>query len=170
MSAAIPTSYDAPEIGAQACLQAMTVDWLEQVLVVENGVYEHPWTHGNFKDSLNSGYQAQLITGGSGKSAELLGYFIAMQGVDEVHLLNIAVAPQHQGCGWSRLMLDALCLWARAQGAQWLWLEARVSNTHAKAIYQHYGFTQVGLRRNYYPEASGGAKGREDAVLMSFAL
>jgi ribosomal-protein-alanine N-acetyltransferase len=93
-----------------------------------------------------------------------------MQGVDEVHLLNIAVAPQHQGNGWSRLMLDALCLWARAQDAQWLWLEVRVSNTQAKAVYLHYGFTQVGLRRNYYPEASGGAAGREDAVLMSFQL
>jgi ribosomal-protein-alanine N-acetyltransferase len=166
MNANSPASENAPEAG----FQAMTSDWLDQVLLLENSVYEHPWTRGNFQDSLQSGYQAQLITGGSGKQAELLGYFIAMQGVDEVHLLNIAVAPQHQGNGWSRLMLDALCLWARSQDAQWLWLEVRVSNTQAKAVYLHYGFTQVGLRRNYYPEASGGAAGREDAVLMSFQL
>ena len=43
-------------------------------------------------------------------------------------------------------MLDALAMWSRSQNAQWLWLEVRASNAHAKAVYQHCGFREVGLR------------------------
>ena len=64
-------------------------------------------------------------------------------------------------------MLDGLAMWSRAQGAQWLWLEVRVSNARAKAVYECYGFRHVGTRRNYYP---AGASAREDAVVMSLAL
>ena len=64
-------------------------------------------------------------------------------------------------------LLDALALWARGQGLQWLWLEVRVSNERARAVYQSNGFQQVGLRKRYYP-AAGDA--REDAIVMSRAL
>jgi ribosomal-protein-alanine N-acetyltransferase len=90
-----------------------------------------------------------------------------MKGVDEVHLLNITVAPAHQRQGWAPVMLDALAIWARGQGAQWLWLEVRVGNARAKAVYERYGFRHVGTRRNYYPAT---AAGREDALVMSLAL
>jgi ribosomal-protein-alanine N-acetyltransferase len=88
-----------------------------------------------------------------------------MKGVDEVHLLNITVAPGSQGLGWGRVMLDALAIWARGQGAQWLWLEVRTSNTRAQQVYLRYGYRRVGERKNYYP-ADGG---REDAIVMSRA-
>lgn len=151
----------------EAQFEAMTTAWLDEVVRVEKTAYDHPWTHGNFNDSLNAGYQAQLLTAGNPPDAVLLGYFVAMKGVDEVHLLNITVAPEHQRQGWARIMLDALALWSRGEGAQWLWLEVRVSNVRAKAIYERYGFRHVGTRRNYYPD---GASTREDAVVMSLAL
>jgi ribosomal-protein-alanine N-acetyltransferase len=132
-------------------------------VAIEQGAYEHPWTRGNFSDSLRSGYEAQLLVAGD----TLLGYFVAMKGVDEVHLLNITVAPMHQGQGWGRVMLDALVLWARGQGAQWLWLEVRASNARAQRIYEHHGYRRVGERKAYYPAAQGR---REDAVVMSFRL
>jgi [ribosomal protein S18]-alanine N-acetyltransferase len=147
----------------------MTALHLDAVLRVENAAYPHPWSRGNFSDSLAAGYQAQLLWA---EPDVLLGYFVAMKGVDEVHLLNITVAPAHQRQGWSRVMLDGLAVWARGQGAQWLWLEVRVSNARAKSVYEGYGFQRVGLRKNYYPTGGpGGAAGhREDAVVMSFSL
>lgn len=151
----------------EARFEAMTPDWLEAVLRVEQSAYAAPWSRGNFIDSLSAGYQAQLLTAGEPPRAELLGYFVAMKGVDEVHLLNLAVAPAHQRRGWAHLMLDALAIWARGQGAQWLWLEVRVSNARAAALYERYGFRHVGTRRHYYP---AGAAGREDARVMSLAL
>lgn len=151
----------------EAQLEPMTESWFDAVLRVEQSAYPHPWTRGNFSDSLRAGYQALVLTGGSGPNAALLGYFVAMKGVDEVHLLNITVAPAYQHQGWARVMLDALALWSRGEGAQWLWLEVRLSNVRARAVYERYGFRHVGSRREYYPAANAT---REDAVVMSLAL
>ena len=163
-----------PADSLEARFEPMTHAALPQVASVEQSAYKYPWTHGNFSDSLKAGYQAQMLVGGdAAEAAELLGYFVAMKGVDEVHLLNITVAPSYQLQGWGRLMLDALALWSRGQGAQWLWLEVRVSNLHAKALYIRYGFREVGLRKGYYPEGGTsllGTSAREDAVVMSFRL
>lgn len=156
----IPTPLPgAPEV----CLELLTLNRIDTVLEVEQRAYSHPWTRGNFTDALASGYQVQLLMGGE----QLLGYFVAMPGVDEAHLLNITVAPQFQGQGWARVLLDALALWARGQGAQWLWLEVRVSNVRARHVYERGGFRHVGVRKRYYPAAGGE---REDAVVMSLPL
>ena len=136
---------------------------VEAVLAIEEQAYDHPWTRGNFLDSVRAGYQAQLLVAGG----QLLGYFVAMKGVDEVHLLNLTVAPQCQGQGWGRVMLDALAQWSRGQGAQWLWLEVRASNQRAQLIYLRHGYRRVGERKGYYPDGAGK---REDAVVMSLKL
>ena len=136
---------------------------LDAVLAVEQRAYAHPWTGGNFTDALRAGYLCQVLLRGE----ELLGYFVAMKGVDEVHLLNITVTPAHQRQGWARAMLDALAVWAREVGAQTLWLEVRRSNARAMSVYEVHGFRRVGLRKAYYPN---GDQPREDAVVMSLRL
>jgi ribosomal-protein-alanine N-acetyltransferase len=143
--------------------EAMVPRNIDAVLRVERQAYAHPWSRNNFEDTLTSGYQAQLLMAGD----TLLGYFVAMKGVDEVHLLNLTVAPDYQGQGWARIMLEALAVWAKRQGADWLWLEVRVGNLRAAQVYQAHGFRRVGLRKNYYPAADGR---REDAVVMSLSL
>lgn len=147
----------------EAQFEPLTEARLDEVVAVEREAYEHPWTRGNFSDSLQSGYQAQVLSA----DETMLGYFVAMKGVDEVHLLNITVAPAYQGQGWGRVMLDALAIWARAEAAQWLWLEVRASNTRAQRIYEHHGYRRVGERKGYYPASHGR---REDAVVMSLKL
>lgn len=147
-------------------LEAMAEPWLAEVARIEKLAYAHPWSEGNFGDSLRAGYHAQLLLAGD-DAPTLIGYFVAMKGVDEVHLLNITVAPDFQRQGFARLLLDALVLWSRQEAAQWLWLEVRMSNTRAREIYKHHGFNEVGTRRNYYPLS---AFRREDAVVMSLAL
>lgn len=164
---ALPTatgfSADAIEARLAARFESLTLARLDAVLAVEQRAYPHPWTRGNFTDALACGQQAQLLIAGE----HLLGYLVAMTGVDEVHLLNLTVAPEFQRQGWARVLLDALALWARGRGAQWLWLEVRMSNLRAQHIYQMHGFRRVGERRRYYPAAQGQ---REDALLMSLAL
>ncbi len=153
----------APSSAVEAHLEPMTPERLPAVLAVEQRVYSHPWTRGNFTDTLAAGHHALCLLGGD----ELIGYFVAMRGFEEVHLLNITVAPAHQRQGWALVLLDALVLWSRAQGAQWLWLEVRASNTRAQQIYLKRGFARVGLRKAYYPAGHGL---REDAVVMNLRL
>jgi ribosomal-protein-alanine N-acetyltransferase len=143
--------------------EALTPQRLDVVLATEQQAYAHPWSRSHFLDCLRSGYQIQLLLAGE----TLLGYFVAMLGVDEAHLLNITVAPQHQRQGWAHVMLDALAIWAKGQGAQWLWLEVRVGNLRALQVYEAQGFRKVGERKNYYPAVDGQ---REGAVVMSRPL
>ena len=170
MSAAVlsaPLAEPAPPLAATQAVEArfepLTPARLDAVLAVEQAAYSHPWTRGNFADTLAAGHQAQCLLAGD----ELLGYFIAMPGFQEVHLLNITVAPAHQRQGWALVMLDALALWSRGQGAEWLWLEVRISNARAQQIYLARGFARVGVRKAYYPLGHGE---REDAVVMSLRL
>jgi [ribosomal protein S18]-alanine N-acetyltransferase len=143
--------------------EAMAERHLDAVTALEQHAHPHPWQRSHFADCLVSAYEAQLLMAHDTP----LGYFVAMKGVEEVHLLNITVAPDCQRQGWARVMLDALALWSRGQGAQWLWLEARASNTRAIHVYKAHGFRSVGVRRQYYPAAQGR---REDAVVMSLKL
>ena len=99
-----------PTQSLDARLEPMTPGWLSEVARVEHSAYKHPWTMGNFNDSLNSGYMAQLLAAGTEPNTTLLGYFVAMKGVDETHLLNLTVTPAYQRQGWARVMLDALSL------------------------------------------------------------
>ncbi|MBK6324100.1 ribosomal protein S18-alanine N-acetyltransferase [Candidatus Aalborgicola defluviihabitans] len=148
---------------AQAQFQSLTAERLDAVLAVEQRAYAHPWNRSHFLDALQAGYQAQMLVADDA----LLGYFVAMEGFEEVHLLNITVAPEYRGQGWSRVMLDALTLWARGRTAQWLWLEVRVGNERAMRVYEAHGYRRVGYRRDYYPSIHGQ---REDAVVMSLKL
>ena len=152
-----------PTPQAEVHFEPLLADRLDQVMQVEQRAYALPWSRANFLDALHSGYQAQMLVAGE----QLLGYFVAMQGVDEVHLLNITVAPEFQGQGWSRLLLEALGIWSRGISAQWLWLEVRVGNARAIHVYEAHGFRRVGLRKGYYPAGQGQ---REDAIVMSLGL
>ena len=144
-------------------LAPMTQDDLDAVMAIEQSAYSHPWSRGNFRDSINPLFEAQCLW----LDDELLGYFLAMRGFEEMHLLNITVAPARQGQGWGHMMLEALSLWSRQEGAQWLWLEVRQSNQRALQVYQRYGFRQISIRKDYYP---AGRQQREHAVVMSLKL
>jgi [ribosomal protein S18]-alanine N-acetyltransferase len=143
---------------------AMQASDLDEVVAVEYRVYSHPWTKGNFEDSLNSAYYARLL-----RDAEqrLLGYFLLMPVFDEAHLLNLSVDLdwQHQGYG-QRLMCEAANL-ARLHNLQTMLLEVRVSNRQALSFYQRCGFSEIGRRKRYYPTAS---TSREDAIMMTMPL
>jgi [ribosomal protein S18]-alanine N-acetyltransferase len=167
--------------------RAMRVADLPAVMAIEVQAYSHPWSEGNFADSLRAGYFAQLWCGGGGEmqgemqgdmrgntqgnmqgavNADVLGYCVAMAGVDELHLLNITVAPSYQGQGWGRELLAAVQAYGQQRGLAQLLLEVRHSNQAAQRLYTRLGFAQVGLRRGYYPAGSK----REDAVVMSLPL
>ncbi|MFV0679917.1 ribosomal protein S18-alanine N-acetyltransferase [Ottowia sp.] len=175
MSATVPPSAPAPAPvpvpapsplavpSIEAKFTPLTPALIDAVLAVEARAYSHPWSRRHFTDSLAAGHQAQCLMAGD----TLLGYFVAMAGHQEVHLLNITVAPDYQRQGWALVMLDALALWSRGQQAEWLWLEVRASNARAQKVYLAHGFSRVGLRKNYYPLRHGE---REDAVVMSLPL
>lgn len=141
----------------------MTLADLDAVLALEQVVYPFPWTRGNFVDSLAAGHVALLRRTHAGA---LLAYCVALPGVEEMHLLNLTVAPAAQGRGLARSLLDVLAARCRRERRGALWLEVRESNQRARRIYERYGFVAVGLRRGYYPAAGR----REDALVMRLSI
>lgn len=137
---------------------------LAEVEVIERAVYAHPWSLGNFQDSLASGYVCWVVRDASGR---LCGYFLLMSAPDVMHLLNITVLPALHGRGLGRRLLERIFLIARTAAIPAVLLEVRPSNPRALAIYQHVGFHQIGIRKAYYP-ATGGQ--REDAIVMQLVL
>lgn len=135
---------------------------LDAVMAVEARCYSHPWSRGNFIDSLAAGYHAALLLGDD----ELLGYYVAMAGVDELHLLNLTVTPEHQGQGLGHTLMEAVEALARRLLLPRVLLEVRPSNARARALYASRGFAEIGRRRGYYPAASG----REDALVLALDL
>jgi ribosomal-protein-alanine N-acetyltransferase len=142
----------------------MQADDLDRIMEAEARAYSFPWSRGNFLDSLRSGHVSELL---ATQAEVLLGYYVAMPGVDELHLLNITVVPDFQRCGLGRVLLDRLEWQARQRGLAAIWLEVRASNTRARYLYGARGFVEQGIRRGYYPAA--GSR-REDAVVMKLGL
>jgi len=142
----------------------MSIADLDQVVDIENRVYSHPWTYGNFVDSINSDYQCWTLRDASQR---LIGYFFVMFAVDEAHLLNISVHGDLHGHGVGRQLLDKVVAVAREHDMSSVLLEVRPSNTRAVAIYLRYGFVVIGIRPAYYPAAG---EQREHAIVMRLPL
>jgi ribosomal-protein-alanine N-acetyltransferase len=140
---------------------------LEEVMAIESAIYSHPWTRGNFADSLRAGYECRVLRlRGERVGEDLIGYFVLMVAAGEAHLLNLSIAAARQRAGHgSGLLREAMAL-ARNLGANSLFLEVRPSNRAAQALYTRFGFRKIALRRGYYPAHAG----REDALVLTLPL
>ena len=143
-------------------LEKMREADLGEVLAIESAVYSHPWTRGNFADSLRSGYQCWTWRRGR----ELIGYFVLLVAAGEGHLLNLSIAEVQQRRGHGSTLLREIMRMAKSRGADKVFLEVRPSNEGAKALYRRFGFMQVAVRTSYYPAQAG----REDALVLSIPL
>lgn len=143
-------------------LVPMTEADLDAVVQIEQTVYTHPWTRGNFSDSVRAGYTCWTCRHG----ADLAGYAIVTVAAGEAHLLNLSVAPEYQRRGIGSSLLQEVLRAAREQMARHVFLEVRPSNDAARAIYARFGFRRIALRCGYYPAHAG----REDALVLTLDL
>ncbi|MEN8204393.1 MAG: ribosomal protein S18-alanine N-acetyltransferase [Pseudomonadota bacterium] len=135
---------------------------LSQVIEVERQSYPHPWTQMIFSDCLQSGYSCWVC----GRRGIIEAYGILSIAAGESHLLNICVRQEARQQGIGRKMLRHLVSVARRHEAEVIFLEVRLSNTPARALYEGEGFNELGNRRDYYPAGDG----REDALIFARTL
>lgn len=147
---------DAPQ------LSPMREGDLDEVMAIERAIYSHPWTRGNFGDSINAGYECRCLR----MTGELVGYFVLMVAAQEGHLLNLSIAAPRQRRGHGSDLLREATDLARRLGARNVFLEVRPSNRGAQALYTRFGFRKIGTRRGYYPAQAG----REDAIVLTLPL
>jgi ribosomal-protein-alanine N-acetyltransferase len=143
-------------------LSPMRPDELDAVMEIERRCFTHPWTPGLFLHELKIPFSTTLIAR-LPDSDEIVGYVCWWVVGDEVHLLNVAVAPEHRRYGIGRALLQLLLDEASSRHSRVVTLEVEHANRAAIALYEKLGFGQIGLRKNYY--GSG-----EHAVIMALTL
>jgi [ribosomal protein S18]-alanine N-acetyltransferase len=158
-------------IDIESLASPMVVGDVAEVLAIEQQVHTHPWSEGNFLDSLASGYGAwvvrlsDLVEGE--RNRQIVAYAMVMDLPDETHLLNLSVALDFQRRGIAKSLFRWLIARAQQQAKQTYLLEVRPSNRAAIELYRAIGFTQVGVRRGYYPAVN---QSREDALVLTLSL
>lgn len=140
----------------------MTAADLDAVVAIEGTIYPHPWTRGNFSDSLAAGYHCWIAECGG----EMAGYTVVAIAAGEAHLLNLSVAAAWQRRGIGREMLNFVLRLARDSGVSRILLEVRPTNSAARALYAAAGFAEIATRQGYYP----GDGSREDAIVLQLEL
>lgn len=143
-------------------IRPMFADDLDAVLANEFTGYDFPWTRGVFTDCLKVGNQCWVLE----KDNEIVGHAVVTIGAGEAHLLNVCIRGNAQGAGLGRALLMHALEKAYQAGADALFLEVRPSNHVAGRLYDSIGFTEVGLRKDYYPAALG----HEDARVLVLDL
>ena len=120
---------------------------LDAVMAIENVIYTHPWTRGNFVDSLKTGGPCWIME----LHGVMVGYAVLSAAAGEAHLLNLSVAAAWQRRGLGRILLLHLIDFIEEIKVGVMFLEVRVSNVAARALYAQMGFREIGVRRSYYP-------------------
>ncbi len=163
-------------IDTQLTFMPMQPSDMRAVMSLEAISHSHPWTQGNFSDSLTAGHWAYCIRPEMTAKAELAtnlpalwGYCILYPAVDELHLLNITIDPVLRRNGIGSRVMQAIEGIATQQKMSRVILEVRPSNIPAVKLYERMGYAIIGVRRAYYPidEATGK---REDAGVMAKSI
>jgi [ribosomal protein S18]-alanine N-acetyltransferase len=144
--------------------RAMEEADLNEVLEIEEGANTLPWTLQQIQECLEANYECWVCSlDAEFKSGAIIAYSLVSSVLDESSLLNLCVAVDHQRLGYGRVFLRHLLENAKSRGQAHIFLEVRASNTKAIQLYESFGFTQTGLRKDYYPTIVGTIAGREDA-------
>ena len=138
----------------------MTADHLEELEKLERICFSRPWSRKMLAEELENQCAAFLVAEDS-VSGRVLGYAGLMVVADEGYITNVAVFPEYRRQGIAAQILQVFVQFAEANRLAFLALEVRPSNAAAIALYQGFGFEEVGRRKNYYDLP------KEDALILT---
>ncbi|WP_240841601.1 ribosomal protein S18-alanine N-acetyltransferase [Acidaminobacter sp. JC074] len=139
-------------------IRNMTVEDLDQVMSLELACFSVPWTRESFENELTKNMLAKYIV--IEEEGEIIGYGGVWYIMDEGHITNVAIHPEHRKKGLGKLLVEKMKHNARIQGIKHMTLEVRVSNVAAITLYSRMGFEKAGIRPKYYTDNN------EDALIM----
>lgn len=144
-------------------IEHMKKEDVDQVLVIEQASFSMPWSKNLFLSEFRSPAVSSLLValGNGSPNRTVIGYVISWIVEDEMHILNLAVAPEYRRKRIARQLVLAAIKLASARGAHRAFLEVRASNSAAQKLYSNLGFSGSFVRRGYYDSPV------EDAVVMT---
>jgi [ribosomal protein S18]-alanine N-acetyltransferase len=129
---------------------------------IEKQSFPSPWSLWCFLAEYANSKSTILVAGPPRPEPwKIWGYVVFWVVAEEMHLLNLAVHPDHRRRGIARTLLTQALAQGRTHNVSVVWLEVRPSNDAALALYQSFGFKEVGLRPRYYNDNG------EDALIYA---
>ncbi|MEI8605753.1 ribosomal protein S18-alanine N-acetyltransferase [Pseudoalteromonas sp. B160] len=139
---------------------------IDALMRVENACHTHPWTVNTMQSCLAGRY----FNLAAFNEQQIIGFYIGEKAGPDFTLMDICVAPDFQGLGIAKQLLAAFIEYGEKHHAENLFLEVRETNTRAIALYEQAGFSEMSVRKNYYPSSDPSKNGHEDAILMGMTL
>lgn len=131
---------------------------LAEVLAIEKVVDPSPWAEPSFRNEIETNNLAHYFT--ARYESKIVGYAGFWLVIDEAHITKVTTHPDFRRRSIGQQMLRHLLMVAVQKGATRATLELRVSNEAARNLYEKFGFTAAGIRKNYYLD------NLEDATIM----
>ena len=146
----------------QYTVRKIRMEDLDVVLELQRRSFAHPWSAELFKREMTHDWSTILLAEERVARTEprIVGFLIYWLVHDELHILNLATAPEHRRKGVARALLEATVENGRRHRCAMATLEVRRSNDAAIALYRSMNFRSVGIRPNYYVDEG------EDAIVM----
>ena len=138
----------------------MNADHLDALEKLERTCFSRPWSRKMLAEELENQCAAFLVAEDA-DSGEVVGYAGLLVMADEGYITNVAVFPQFRRQGIAGQLVQVFLRFAQANQLAFLTLEVRPSNEAAIALYQSFGFEEVGRRKNYYDLP------KEDALILT---
>jgi ribosomal-protein-alanine N-acetyltransferase len=142
-------------------MRTMTERDIPEIMEIEKRSFISPWTRGMFTQTLESPVAYNFVMIGKQK---ILGYVIFYQAGLEMHIMNIAVHPDHRRQGIGSDMMQRILETSRTNSVGECFLEVRETNFPAQGLYEKLGFRSIGRRKGYYSETD------EDAIVMVLSM
>lgn len=146
---------------AVVSIRQMKVEDAAAIAEMEHQTFSDAWSEKAILDTLRNPKTICLVAEKIGK---IVGYCIVYTADDEADIARIAVLKESRRFGVASELIHALDVICWENQIQIIMLDVRVSNDDARAFYEKHGFTQDGIRENYYKNPI------EDAILMSRAV
>lgn len=136
----------------------LTVEMLDELMPIEQACHSHPWSQKTFASCIGGRYFGEVAK----QELETVGFYVGEYILGDATLMDICIAPNMQGKGLGKQLLQQFIEQAKVQGATQIWLEVRASNINALMLYINHGFIEQSRRVGYYPKEVG----YEDAIVM----
>ena len=137
-------------------LRAMQSADLAEVALLEQALHSHPWSVAQI-ETLELGGQFRGFVACAG--GQIVAYVLLQALAGELEILTLGVSASRQNRGVASVLLEHALAEIQPTAC---FLEVRVSNAAALALYRRLGFVQVGVRKNYYASDAG----REDGLIL----
>lgn len=149
--------------GPQVFLRPMVLADVDQVMAIEAVSFPTPWPREAFVYELSRNrnavcWVAELTQGAN--EPQVVGSTIIWLGPEGAHIGTLAIHPDYRRYGIGQSLLSKALMAVKKRGGLQAYLEARVSNAPAQALYRKCGFEAVGVQKKYYADTG------EDAIIM----